>query len=220
MFVDELSGCGFESSCSHLSNKTLTESINNLLIAITTTNKTLLDNRTRERIILNDKSDNINKEVEKRKRLHYQIYRSQQLFSYNNTLIRQEKLYVPTKFRQKVNESTPNYEKELKPQQSINAVKDEKNIVKERQKHWLIKLGDYDKNFQQFVETLSLTNNDKESMITKYRKKVKEDETRNLNNRNKHFDKLSLLNCVPCVLKTCSCANVPYVLRCQPALRA
>ena len=142
------------------------------------------------------------------------------MFSYNNTLIRQEKLYVPTKFRQKVNESTPNYEKELKPQQSINAVKDEKNIVKERQKHWLIKLNDYDKNFQQFVETLSLTNNDKESMITKYRKKVKEDETRNLNNRNKHFDKLSLLNCVPCVLKTCSCANVPYVLRCQPALRA
>ena len=99
-------------------------------------------------------------------------------------------------------------------------MKDEKNIVKERQKHWLTKLSDYDKNFQQFVETLSLTNNDKESMITRYRKKVKEDETRNLNNRNKYFDKLSLLNCLPCVLKTCSCANVPYVLRCQPALRA
>ena len=31
--------------------------------------------------------------------------------------------------------------------------------------------------------------------------------------------KLSLLNCVPCVLKTCSRANVPWVLTCSRALR-
>ena len=30
----------------------------------------------------------------------------------------------------------------------------------------------------------------------------------------------SLLNCVPCVLKTCSRANVPCVLTCQRALHA
>ena len=30
----------------------------------------------------------------------------------------------------------------------------------------------------------------------------------------------NLLNCVPCVLKTCSRANVPHVLTCQRALRA
>ena len=40
------------------------------------------------------------------------------------------------------------------------------------------------------METLSLPNNDKESMIAKYRSKVKEDETRNINNWNKDFDKL------------------------------
>ena len=46
--------------------------------------------------------------------------------------------------------STPSYEKESKRPQSINAVKDEINIV-ERQKHWLIILNDYDKNIQQCV---------------------------------------------------------------------
>ena len=87
--------------------------------------KTLLDNSTPERNILN----NINKEVEKRKWLHYQIYWSQQLSRYYETLINQERPYVPPKFRQKINESTPNYEKQLKCHQSINTVKDEINTV-------------------------------------------------------------------------------------------
>ena len=80
--------------------------------------------------------------------------------------------------------------KKLKHQQSINATKDEINILKERQKHWLTELNDHDKNTQQFVETVSLRNNDKESIIAKYRSKVKEDETRNVSNWSKHFDKL------------------------------
>ena len=39
------------------------------------------------------------------------------------------------------------------------------------------------------METISLPNNDKESMITKYRSKIKEAKSRNVNNGNKHFDK-------------------------------
>ena len=56
------------------------------------------------------------------------------------------------------------------------------------QKHWLIELNVYDKSIQQFLETLSLANNDKETMIAKYRSTVKEDETGNVNNWNKHFN--------------------------------
>ena len=78
----------------------------------------------------------------------------------------------------------------MKRQQSINAVKYEINILEERQKHWLIEQSYYDKNIQQFAETLSLCNNDKEPMIAKHRSKVKEDETRNVDNWNKHFDEL------------------------------
>ena len=40
------------------------------------------------------------------------------------------------------------------------------------------------------METLSLRNNDKESIILKYRSKVKEDERKNVKSWNKHFDKL------------------------------
>ena len=64
------------------------------------------------------------------------------------------------------------------------------NILEERQKHWLIEVNDYDQNIQQFVKTLILPNNDEESMIANYRCKVKEDETRNVNNWNEHFNKL------------------------------
>ena len=77
-------------------------------------------------------------------------------------------------------ESPPNQEKELKRQQSINAVKGEINILEKHQKYWLIQLNDYelndyDKNIQQFVKILSLPNNDKKSVIAKYRSKVKQD---------------------------------------------
>ena len=40
------------------------------------------------------------------------------------------------------------------------------------------------------MKTLNLSDNDEESIIAKYRCKVKEDETRNVNNWNEHFSKL------------------------------
>ena len=97
----------------------------------------------------------------------------QQFSSYYETLINQEIPYAPAKCRQKVNESTPNYEKELTQQQSIDAVKDEINTLEERQKHWLIELNDYDKNIRQFEETLSLPDNDKQSLIANLEGKLK-----------------------------------------------
>ena len=79
-------------------DKTLTELFNNLLLEITTKSRTLVDNSTRERNTSNDNSDNVNEEVEKQKRLHYQIYRSQQLSRYYEPLINQERPCVPAKF--------------------------------------------------------------------------------------------------------------------------
>ena len=78
-------------------NKTFTESINNLLLENTTTNKTLLDHSTRKRNILSGNQEDINKEIEKPQRLHYQIYRLQQLYSYQKALINRERLYVQSK---------------------------------------------------------------------------------------------------------------------------
>ena len=97
----------------------------------------------------------------------------QQFSSYYETLINQERPYASAKCREKVNESTPNYEKELTQQQSIDAVKDEINTLEERHKHWLIELNDYDKNIRQFEETLSLPDNDKQSLIANLEGKLK-----------------------------------------------
>ena len=95
-------------------NKTLTESSTNLLLEITTTTKTLLSNSTRERSILDDNNNDINKGVKKRKRLNYQIYRSHQLSNYYENLVNIERPYILGKFWQRVNESTSNDIKELK----------------------------------------------------------------------------------------------------------
>ena len=62
-------------------NKTPTESINNLLLHIITTNRTLLDNSTQERNILNDKNDAIDREVERRKRLHQPSKKSKWIYT-------------------------------------------------------------------------------------------------------------------------------------------
>ena len=56
------------------------------------------------------------------------------------------------------------YEKEMKRQQSVNAVKTEIKILEEHRKHWLIELNDHDKNIlktiyeKQYVKTLNLPN--------------------------------------------------------------
>ena len=76
----------------------------------------------------------------------------------------------------------PITKKKLTRQYSINAVKDGINLLEECQNHWLIKLYDYDKTIQQFAKALNLPDNIEESMIAKYRSKVKENESRNVKN--------------------------------------
>ena len=63
---------------------------------------------------------NVQVELQKRKRLHYQIYRAQSLSSYYQSLLNHENPFVPAKFRAKVNTATPEYEKEIRRKQSID----------------------------------------------------------------------------------------------------
>ena len=57
---------------------------------------------------------NVQVELQKRKRLHYQIYRAQSLSSYYQSLLNHENRFVPPKFRAKVNTTTPEYKKEIR----------------------------------------------------------------------------------------------------------
>ena len=54
--------------------------------------------------------ENITMETEYRKRLHYQIYRMQELENCHKKLISQEQPYAPAKFRMRFNGNTPAYE--------------------------------------------------------------------------------------------------------------
>ena len=65
---------------------------------------------------------NVQVKLEKRKRLHYQIYRPQSLSSYYQSLLNHENSFVPAKFRAKVNTTTPEWEKEIRRKQSIDIV--------------------------------------------------------------------------------------------------
>ena len=78
---------------------------------------------------------NIQVELQKRKRLHYQIYRAQSLSSYYQSLLNHENPFVPAKFRAKVNITTPEYEKEIRRKQSIDTMKREIDILDERRRN-------------------------------------------------------------------------------------
>ena len=72
---------------------------------------------------------NVQVELQKRKRLHYQIYRAQLLSNYYQSLLNHENLFVPAKFRAKVNTTAPEYEKEIRRKQSIDTMKREIDIL-------------------------------------------------------------------------------------------
>ena len=78
----------------------------------------------------NEKFDaNVQTELQKRKRLHYQIYGAQSLSSYYQSLLNQKNQFPPAKFRAKVNTTTPEYEKKIRHKQSIDTMKTEIDIL-------------------------------------------------------------------------------------------
>ena len=67
--------------------------------------------------------ENINQQLLNRRRLHYQILRSQDLQECYNNLISQESPYVPAKFRVKINLNNPAYEIPLHRNAAIDNIK-------------------------------------------------------------------------------------------------
>ena len=80
---------------------------------------------------------NVQVELQKRKRLHYQIYQAQSLSSYYQSLLNHENPFVLAKFRAKVNITTTEYEKEIRRKQSFDTMKIEIDILDERRRNRL-----------------------------------------------------------------------------------
>ena len=78
--------------------------------------------------------ENINQQLLNRRRLHYQILRSQDIQVCYNNLISQESPYVPAKFRVKINWNTPAYEIPLHRNAAVDNLKREIQLLEERQK--------------------------------------------------------------------------------------
>ena len=92
---------------------------------------------------------NVQVELQKRKRLHYQINRAQSLSSYYQSLLNHENPFVPAKFRAKVNTTTREYEKEIRRKQSIDTMKREIDPLDERRRNWLVELEHYEQGIPQ-----------------------------------------------------------------------
>ena len=98
---------------------------------------------------------NVQVELKKRKRMHYQIYITHSLSRYNQSLLNQEKPFLPAKFRAKVNITTPEYEKEIRRKQSIDTTKGETDILDERRRNWLVELESYEQAIQIIINSLN-----------------------------------------------------------------
>ena len=122
--------------------------------------------------------------------MHYQIYRAQSLSSYCQSLLNHENPFVPAKFRAKVNTATSEYEKEIRRKQSTDTMKREVDILDERRRNWLVELEQYEQAIHSIINSLNFNNEQQQLLQVKYKDKLKEDEKRNADHWNDHFDKL------------------------------
>ena len=84
----------------------------------------------------------------------------------------------------------PNMKKEIRRQQYINTIKREIDILDERRKNSLVPFGNYEQTIYNIINSLNLNNERQQLLQVKYKEKSKEDEKRNVDNWNDHFDKL------------------------------
>ena len=98
---------------------------------------------------------NVQVELKKHKRMHYQIYITQSLSRYYQSLLNQEKPFLPAKFRAKVNITTPECEKEIRRKQSIDTTKGETDILDEKRRNWLVELESCEQAIQIIINSLN-----------------------------------------------------------------
>ena len=108
--------------------------------------------------------ENINQQLlNRRRRLDYQILRSQDLQECYNDLISQESLYVPAKFRVKINSNTPAYEILLHRNAAVDNLKREIRLLEERQKQWKIEIKTMEEQIKLTINSLDLTTEERDN---------------------------------------------------------
>ena len=83
-------------------------------------------------------------ETQNLKRLHYQIYRPQELENCYKNLTSQGQPYAPAKFRVKINENTLPYELPIHRQATTDNINREFTLLPERQMYWTKEIENMD----------------------------------------------------------------------------
>ena len=165
----------------HTLPENLVTTVNNLNATLNKLNGTFHENN----LIIDQKLDNIctlmksnnittqqhltngnqtNKQLLNRRRLHYQILRSQDLQECYNNLMSQESPYVPAKFRGvKINLNTPAYEIPLQRNAAIDNLKPEIRLLEERQKQWEIEIKTMEEQIKLTINSLDLTTEERDN---------------------------------------------------------
>ena len=138
----------------------------------------------------NDIKENITMETENRKRIHYQIYRAQELKNCYKNLISQEQPHAPAKFRTKVNENTPPYELPIHRQATTDNINREITLLRERRINWTKEIENIDTKLKDLIDSLDLTRETRNEIKLQNQNKIKNDEERNVREWNKHLDYL------------------------------
>ena len=103
---------------------------------------------------LNDIKENITMETENCKRLHYQIYYTQEFENCYKNLISQEQPCAPVKFRTKVNENAPPYELPIHRQATTDNINHEITLLRERQINWMKEIENIDTKIKDLIDSL------------------------------------------------------------------
>ena len=72
-------------------------------------------------------------------------------------------------------------------------MKREVDILDERRRNWLVELEQYKQALQNIINSFNFNNEQQQLLQVKYKDKLKEDEKRNVDNWNDHFDKLKAI---------------------------
>ena len=119
-------------------------------------------------------------ETENSKRLHYQIYRAQELENCKKNFISQEQSYAPAKFRTKVNENTPPYEIPIHRQATTDNINREITFLQERQINWTKEMENMDTKIKDLINSLDLTQETRNEIKLQNHNKIKNDEEKNV----------------------------------------
>ena len=128
--------------------------------------------------------------IKERRFKYYQYYRAEQLKEYYQELIHKDEPFVPPKFRLKINEGTPEFEKELKREHSIKNVVRECNLLSIRNEHLLKEIKQLDNSVETKINKLTKETKEKVKLFNQYKLVIEKEEKKSVDIWNKKHLKL------------------------------